>query len=298
MQLVRMVKKWHQRAASAVSMALTEILAKAANLSVCDLWGGKFRDSIAVYASFQSYRDREDWIDQSLQQIEQTLAKGFDKMKVKIGGRVFEEDLSHVQLLQKMTEEKIPLILDANQSYDTATARIWERYFVKWSNLLWLEEPMPINNLAEYKLLRTTLSVPIAGGENIKSAKQFLPLLYENAFDIIQPDIAHENGIDDFRDTLQLARHFGIRVSPHSFDGALSRWYTILAQASLSPWSKMDGDKIEPVEWDVMENPFSELIPLKPSKSSVRIPDGVGIGVELDTDLIKSYLWNGSSYHL
>ncbi|MFC3885632.1 mandelate racemase/muconate lactonizing enzyme family protein [Bacillus songklensis] len=297
LQLVSTIKKWHQRAAAAVSMALTEIAAKSANLPVCNLWGGKFRDSIPVYASFQSYTDSKDWINQSLQFIEQTITKGFDKIKVKIGGRVFQEDLSHIKLLQKMTEERLLLILDANQSYDMATARMWERYFSKWSNLLWLEEPMPIDNLPEYQLLRASLSVPIAGGENIKSAKQFVPLLCKNAFDIIQPDILHENGIEDFRDTLQLARHFGIRVSPHSYDGALSRLYTLFAQASLSPWSKMDGEKIEPVEWDVMENPFSELIPIKPLNSSVRIPNGIGIGVELNTDLIKTYLWDGSSYY-
>lgn len=296
LQLVATIKKWHQRAAAAVSMALSEIAAKHANLSVCDLWGGKWRDSIPVYASFQSYTDSKDWINHSLQLIEQTAAKGFSSIKVKIGGRRFQEDVSHITLLQKMTEERLRLILDANQSYDMAAARMWERYFSNWQNLLWLEEPMPINNLSEYKLLRASLSVSIAGGENMQSAKQFLPLLCQNAFDIIQPDILHGNGIEDFRDTLQLARHFGIRVSPHSYDGALSRLYALFAQASLSDWSKMEEEKIEPVEWDVMENPFSELIPLKPSNGHVLIPDGIGIGVEVNTDIIKTYLWDGSPY--
>ncbi|RFU66665.1 mandelate racemase/muconate lactonizing enzyme family protein [Peribacillus glennii] len=296
LQIVNTIKKWHQRAAAAVSMALTEIAAKYANLSICDLWGGKFRDSIPVYASFQSYSDSKDWMDRSLSLVERTISKGFDTIKLKIGGRGFQEDLIHIQRLQKTLGENVQLILDANQSYDMATARKWDRYFSNWPNLLWLEEPMPLDNLPEYKLLRAILSVPIAGGENIKSAKKFLPPLYENALDIIQPDILHGNGLEDFRDSQQLARHFGVRVSPHSFDGALSRLYTLFAQASLSSWSKMDGSKIEPVEWDVMENPFSELIPLKPVNSRVDIPNGTGIGVMLNTDLIKAYLWDGSPY--
>ncbi|PLT34516.1 mandelate racemase/muconate lactonizing enzyme family protein [Bacillus sp. V5-8f] len=296
LQLVNTIKKWHQRAAAAVSMALTEIAAKYSNLNICDLWGGKYRDSIPVYASFQSYSNNKAWMDHSLQLVEQTMQRGFGTIKVKIGGRPFDEDLTHIQRLQKMAGENVTLILDGNQSYDMATARKWERYFSSWHNLLWLEEPMPIDNLPGYKLLRSSLSVPIAGGENIKSAKKFLPLLCENALDIIQPDILHGNGMEDFRDALQLARHFGIRVSPHSYDGALSRLYTLFAQASLAPWSKMDGNQIEPVEWDVMENPFSELLDIKPSKGSVNIPDGKGIGVQLNEDLINTYLWDGSSY--
>lgn len=294
--LVSTIKKWHKRAAAAVSMALTEIAAKQASLSVCDLWGGPYRDTIPVYASFQSYIENEDWISRSAQLVEQSVLNGFDKVKVKIGGRNFQEDLSHILTLQNMLEQKSSLILDANQSYDMASARMWKRYFSNWPNLLWLEEPLPLNNLTEYRLLRSTLSIPIAGGENIKGAKQFLPFLCENALDIIQPDILHGDGVEDFRDTLQLARHFSLRVSPHSYDGALARLYALFAQASLSPWSKMTTDNIEPVEWDVMENPFTELVQIKPVNGYVKVPGGIGTGIEINTDIIKKFQWDGSSY--
>ena len=39
-KLVQQLKKWHVRSASAVSMALTEIVAEFSGLSICDLWGG------------------------------------------------------------------------------------------------------------------------------------------------------------------------------------------------------------------------------------------------------------------
>lgn len=86
-KIVRTIKKWHSRAATAISMALTEIMAKTCGVSVCDLWGGKLHDSIPVYASFQSYSEHKDWQKHSLEAIEQTVNQGFDKMKVKIGGK-------------------------------------------------------------------------------------------------------------------------------------------------------------------------------------------------------------------
>ncbi|MBD1379980.1 mandelate racemase/muconate lactonizing enzyme family protein [Metabacillus arenae] len=291
------IKKWHKRAAAGISMALTEIIAKSAGLSVCDLWGGKLRDSIPVYASFQSYSEEEDWLKHSLELIDQAVCRGFKMIKVKIGGRTLQEDQAHIHSVQRLLEEKIGLALDANQSYDAATARIWDRYFREWSNMLWFEEPIPMDQLADYKLLRSNLSIPVAGGENLKTTAQFLPLLKEGAIDIIQPDVMHVNGINEYRETVQLSRSFGVRSSPHSFDGPISRLYSLFVQACLPPWSKMDHEQIEPVEWDVMENPFTSLLSVQPTNGIVKIPDEIGIGAEIDMDKLKKYQWDGTIYH-
>ncbi|NPC93002.1 mandelate racemase/muconate lactonizing enzyme family protein [Bacillus sp. WMMC1349] len=291
-QLIEQIKKWHQRAAAAVSMALTEITAKKAGLSICDLWGGKLREQIPVYASFQSYTNQKDWVNRSLRLIENTVQNGFSQIKIKTGGRSFTEDLLHIQSIQHMFEKKLGLFIDANQSYDLASARKWERYFSGWSNILWFEEPMPFDDLTEYRLLRSTLSVPIAGGENMKGVTQFLPLLREHALDMIQPDVMHGNGIEDFRHTLKLARHFGRRVSPHSYDGALSRVYAAFSQACLTPWTKMNQENIEPLEWDVMDNPFTSLVKMEVNDGYLQVPEKI----EVDTDLIQAYLWDGTNY--
>ncbi|GAX90220.1 mandelate racemase/muconate lactonizing enzyme family protein [Effusibacillus lacus] len=300
LHLVKTVKKWHQRTAAGVSMALTEIVAKSAGLSVTDLWGGAWREKVPVYASFQSYSERDDWIRHSLGLVEKAVNSGFQQIKVKIGGRTLREDQDHIRSLQHLLEGKIGLAVDANQSYDLAAARQWEPLFRKWArkydNLLWLEEPMPMNRVSDYKRLRTVLPVPVAGGENLKSAADFLPLLQEGALDMIQPDVMHGDGIEGYRDTLQLGRHFGTRVSPHAFDGGLSRLYALFAHACLAPWSKMDGNKIEPVEWDFMENPFTALVPLQPVNGKVAIPSGTGIGVELNQDILEKHRWDGSTY--
>ncbi|MBA4494196.1 mandelate racemase/muconate lactonizing enzyme family protein [Paenactinomyces guangxiensis] len=295
-ELVKVLKKWNQRATAGVSMALTEIIAKASGLSVCDLWGGRWRDTVPVYASFQSYSEGEDWVKHSLQLVEQASLAGFHQMKVKVGGRSLQEDQKHIRLLQQKFEEEILLAIDANQSYDYATSYKWERLFANWSNLLWFEEPLPLYQIKEYKMLRANLSVPLAGGENLQTTREFLTLLYEGALDIIQPDVSHQPGIDGYRETLQLTRTLGLQGSPHAFDGALSRLYALFAQACLPPWTKMEENCIEPVEWDVMENPFTNLVPLQPVKGLVSLPKGNGIGIEINHELIKKYLWDGSVY--
>ncbi|MBG9944886.1 mandelate racemase/muconate lactonizing enzyme family protein [Brevibacillus formosus] len=294
--IVDVIGKWHQRAASGVSMALTEILAKAAGLSVCQLWGGQIHARIPVYASLQSYRETEDWMQQSWKQVSQQVDDGFKMVKVKIGGRSVQEDQTHIEKLMNLLPEKVQVAVDANQSYDCATARKWEGLFSRYSNWLWLEEPMPMDRTNEYVKLRSSLSIPLAGGENLIRCAQFLPLYEGGAIDIAQPDLMHTGGMDDYRTHLQMARQFGYRVSPHSFDGSLARLYTLFAQACLLAWTKMDGQPIEPVEWDVMENPFTQLFPLRPINGEVTLPTGVGIGVEPDWEIINALRWDGSAY--
>ncbi|OPA75147.1 isomerase [Paenibacillus selenitireducens] len=295
--LIQVIKKWHSRAASAVSMALTEIIAKSSGLSVCDLWGGTFRDKVPVYASFQSYTDTAQWQSNSLQCIEKSVQEKFLTIKLKIGGKSIAEDQTHIKAVQSQFGEQVNIALDCNQSYDLVAALQWQSLFSSWSNIVWLEEPLPIHQTDGYALIRQKLTVPVAGGENITTAADFLPLLSSQALDIMNPDPLHVIGIDAYIETLQLARNFGIRVSPHTYDGALSRTYAVYAQACLKPWGKMETDCIEPVEWDVMENPFSKIVPLYPTSGEISIPKGQGIGLELDEEMLRYYRWDGSNYH-
>lgn len=295
-QIIQHIQKWHKRAGAAVSMALTEIVAKFGGLSICDLWGGKRRDSVPVYASFQSYTDTNDWVDHSVNLVSEAMAKGFKQFKVKVGGRTFREDQLHVRAIQQVMMDNHQLILDGNESYDMATARCWNEDFIAWGNILWFEEPLPMTQVANYQLLRSSLCVPIAGGENFKNVGEFLPMMCEAAIDIIQPDTMHEDGIDGYRLTLQLSRYYGLRASPHNFDGALSRLYALFAQACLPPWSKMDQQDIEPVEWDFMDNPFNFITPVQLVDGRAIIPAGTGIGLELDEQIIQKHVWDGLVY--
>jgi L-alanine-DL-glutamate epimerase-like enolase superfamily enzyme len=296
--MVQVIKKWHSRAAAAVSMALTEIMAKTSGVSVCNLWGGKLRDKVPVYASFQSYSEDMDWQKHSLTAVEKAVNQGYKEVKLKIGGKSIVEDQQHINLVQSLLQGKIKLALDANQSYDISATLQWRSFLEAWPNLLWLEEPLEIKHVSDYALLRNRLVVPLAGGENIETTKDFIPFLTQHGLDFITPDPLQMSGIDVYRETLSLARSFGIRVTPHTYDGALSRLYALFAQASLEPWSKMKSDSIEPVEWDVMDNPFTGLLPIQPANGEITIPSGCGIGLEIDLEMLSFYRWDGSSYTL
>ena len=295
-EIVEVTGKWHQRLAAALCMALTEIAAKDAGLHLCEYWGGRRRAEVPLYASFQSYSESDNWVERSVELVGQAMDSGFTMAKLKIGGRSYCEDKRHIVEIQANYSDKLRIILDGNQSYDTAFTQKWRQLFQHWDNLLWLEEPIPFHLMEEYRLLRTVMGVPIAGGENMQGASDFLPILQSRAFDLLQPDPMHHTSIDAYRESLSLARQFGFRVSPHCYDGGLARLYSICAQACLPPWSKMNGEEIEPVEWDVMDNPFTQLFPLTIRQGMVTVPTGRGIGVQPNHELIEKYRWDGRSY--
>ena len=296
LQIVQTIQKRHARAASAVSMALTEIFAKTCGISICDLWGGAFRDVVPVYASFQSYHENPGWMQISLQNVEQAVSAGFRMIKVKVGGKSIQDDQQHIVKIQDAIGHSTGLILDANQSYDVAATLEWHSLLSGWSNVMWFEEPMPMQYAEHYTELKRHFTVPLAGGENLKTAAEFAPYLKGHCLDFVTPDPAHMTGIEKYRELLSMARNLNTRVTPHTYDGALSRLYAIFAQACLPPWSKMGSDSIEPVEWDVMDNPFTNVVPLQPANGAVTIPGGPGLGLAIDEELLTHYRWDGSSY--
>ena len=61
-------------------------------------------------------------------------------------------------------------------------------------NLMWLEEPVPAENVDAYKLIAQETSTPICAGENIFLAHGFRKLLEMGAVDIIMPDLQKAGG--------------------------------------------------------------------------------------------------------
>lgn len=294
--IVQVIHRWNKRCAAGVSMALTEILAQASGCNVTSLWGGVLRNEIPLYASFQSYCESIDWIDRSYRQVKKAIEAGFTIVKVKVGGKTLEEDAVHIRTLLAKLDCSIKWIIDANQSYDLASAKWWEQVFVDFPQFLWFEEPLPLTQVRYYRELHNHLSVAIAGGEDVTSSEQFISLLQEEAFDIIQPDVGHISSVFDYLHCLRLGRSFGVRTSSHSFDGAISRLYTIFAHACLPPWSKMKNENLEPIEWDMMDNPFSQLVSIKINEGNAVVPNGIGLGCEIDIDILKKFRWDGTSY--
>ena len=92
-------------------------------------------------------------------------------------------------------------------------------------NLMWLEEPVPAENVDAYRLITQETSTPICAGENIYLAHGFRRLLEIGAVDIIMPDLQKAGGLGEGQRIANLANLYYVPFAPHmvaSFLGAMA----------------------------------------------------------------------------
>lgn len=107
-----------------------------------------------------------------------------------------------------------PLMVDAWMTWDVDfTLRFAEQ--VADLNLAWIEEPLPVDDLAGYERLAEVCSIPIAGGEHLFSVHDFETAIEKRLLQVLQPDVNWMGGLTPFRQVIDLAQAAGVRVVPH-----------------------------------------------------------------------------------
>jgi len=200
---------------TAVETALWDLAGKALGLPVYQLLGGKFRDKIRVYCDTALYQSKlptpKDFSDAALN----AKKMGFNAIKFDLDQR---DDPNKYDLynwtaspgeLQRMVDQVaaareavgplIDICLDMHGRYDAPTAQAIAKR-LEPMNLLWLEEPIPAENIEAYKLITESTSTPICAGENIYLAYGFRRLLEIGAVDIIMPDLQKAGDFSQTRD--------------------------------------------------------------------------------------------------
>jgi len=260
---------------SAVEVALWDVIGKSLKTPVYKLLGG-YRDKVKAYASFAFGLAPKAAVGM----VKAAVQRGFKAVKLRIG-----EGLSKDEEIIKAVREEYPdigIMVDANSAYESVKeaaelASICETY-----DVLWLEEPLPSDDLNGLSELRARSNIDIAGGENDFGIRRFREILEAGAYDIIQPDATRSGGILQVRKIAALAEAFGIRTIPHIFGFGLIMAANIhvIAANHTSEWMEYP---FYPEEFYLLKTP----IPVEDGYALV--PREPGLGVELDWESIEKY---------
>ena len=153
-------------------------------------------------------------------------------------------------------------------------------------HLRWLEEPVwPPENCAGLAQVRAKGGIPIASGENAATLLQFQQLFDANAVDFVQPSPTKMGGISELRKVYALAAAHNVTVMPHSFydgPGLLAALHVIaaLGQRSLVEWRYFDLEARLYADAGV------------PRNGSIAVPQGPGLGLDPDPEVIRRYRAN------
>jgi galactonate dehydratase len=159
-------------------------------------------------------------------------------------------------------------------------------------NLLFIEEPLRMENRSAMADLRRQYPVPLATGECLYTKFEFDELIRLQAADIIQPDVAICGGFTEMRKIATNAEAHDISVAPHNPSGPLA---TVVDAHFAAVTSNFLILEIRP-----HSDEERAMAPgcLTAEDGFLPLPEGPGWGVDLDFDVIagrpyESGWWRG-----
>lgn len=275
---------------SGIDIALWDIKGKHFGVPVSVLLGGRLRESVRAYATGSFRRDGVDRVTDNAEECAGHIAAGFHAVKIKIGFDP-KEDLEVIAAVRDAIGPDARLMVDANHGYDVLEAievgKTAARYDVDW-----FEEPVIPEQLSAYRAVRAGQPIPVAGGETWHGRFAFKEPLETRCVDIAQPDLCGTGGFTEMRRVADLAALSGVRLVPHVWGTAVQIAASLQFMASLLP-DPPRPKPLEPIlEFDRTPNPFRQAIvqtPIEHEKGVVRIPDGPGLGIEINRVALAAF---------
>ena len=277
-------------ALSGIDIALWDIKGKHFGVPISMLLGGRFRNTVRAYATGSFRREGVDRITDIAAEVAGYRREGFHAVKIKIGFDV-EEDLAVIAAVREAIGPDMRLMIDANHGYDYLEAIELGKCAAQYG-IDWFEEPVLPEQISTYEAVRAGQPIPVASGENWHGRYAMHEPLTRRAVDIVQPDICGVGGFSEMRRVADMAALHGVRLVPHVWGTAVCLAASLQFMAALPP-NPPRRNPIEPImEFDRTENPFRQavvLTPLEHHQGVMAIPDGPGLGIEINRDALSTF---------
>lgn len=248
------------QALAALDIALYDLKSKRAGLPLAKFLGAH-RDSVRTYNTSGGFLNAT--IDEVKDRATQSIEEGIGGIKIKVGLPDGTEDLRRVKAVREHIGDSVPLMVDANQQWDRATALRMGRRLEEF-DLVWIEEPLDAYDAEGHAALAAALDTPIATGEMLASVAEHERLIQAKACDIIQPDAPRVGGITQFMRLATHADQAGLDLAPHF---AMEIHLHLAATYPREPW-------VEHFDW--LDPLFNERLETKDGR--MLVPNRPGLG--------------------
>ena len=280
-------------AISGIEMALWDITGQSLGCPIWQLLGGKFRDRIRVYND--CHEGEEDTPEGWVAKAKAVESRGFDAIKFDIDPRpsrrdnynrnISNEDIAHfIDVITAVRESLAPntdLLVDAHWRYAPPDILKVAKAFESL-NLLWLEDPIPPENIdAMAKVTRAT-TTPICTGENFYTRHGFRDLIQKQAADIISPDLAKAGGLLEGRRIADLADLYYIPFSPHNICGPIGTVAASHVCAAIPNFQILEFHHLDNDLWSSL-TVGDDLV----DDGHLSLPTEPGLGVTLDENVAR-----------
>jgi L-rhamnonate dehydratase len=277
---------------SAADIALWDIAGKVFNQPVCILLGARYRDKVKAYAS-TLFRHTPDEMKRA---VAETIEQGFRAIKFGWGafGWDFDCDLDLVRAAREEASDAIDLMVDGgwygvrySDPFRPRSVKEWIRmvYELENLNIFWLEDFLHPENISGYaEVKQAARKIRIAAGEQLSGYQEFERLALEGHVDTLQPDLSRCGGLTVGKQIADFAQRRGIECVPHA-------WLTDILKAASLHLNAYQMHSLY-LEYNVstaslLNNLCKRQIEMV--DGFIAVPQGPGLGVEVNEELIRRY---------
>ena len=282
-------------AISAVDIALWDIKGKTEKKPVCQLLsnsGKALLKEVPAYVSGMYFVKRDNLSQYLATEAKGYVGQGFPGMKMKVGLEL-GQDIRNVEAVRQAIGDNIHLMVDANHYYSCESAVTIGKK-LELFNITWFEEPVSPDDYEGYKDVRERLNILIAGGECEFTRYGFAQLIGSKCVDIVQPDPCAAGGISETMKIAKIVDQCDGKMVFHTWGSAIALAVSLHLNAGLFSQVSFRESKF-PWPWlelDRTENIFREKLleePIKIQKGMVNVPQGYGLGIEINRDILDKY---------
>jgi galactonate dehydratase len=247
------------RGASAIDMALWDILGKSLGVPLYQLLGGRFRDCIPAYntcagpgyarkpivgpidnrewanvgSGVGAYEDLDAFLNRPEQLAESLVAEGFGAMKIwpfdalatrSAGQTLTADELARgcepVRRIRESVGDAIEVALEFHCRWGLTAAKQIARALEEYDPL-WFEDPIRIDSVAELVQFAQSTRVPTSASELIGGHRGFRALLEEHCFGYVMVDPCWVGGITEAKRVATMANAYHLPLTMHDCLGPL-----------------------------------------------------------------------------
>jgi galactonate dehydratase len=301
-------------ALTGIELALWDLKGKALNVPIYELMGGKFRDKIWVYADCEIDPGMD--FDAIRVVVDDVLTRGFTALKVDIdigaysvkrGTQTFNvvkdpfnytaQQIEHermielVDMVTRAAGKGVSVAVDIHTRLDVPAARRVVQDLSAYQ-LLWIEEPVPPENIDAMREVKQHSKNPICAGENLYLRHGLRELIEKQAVDIIMPDLPKCGGLSEGRKSANLAELYYMAFAPHNVSSPIGTMASAHVCASVPNFLVLEYHWLHRDYWTTIIKEKTDII----KNGYIQMSDRPGIGVELDEDVARQYQWPGTGW--
>ncbi len=312
-----------------VEMALWDLCGKAYNVPAWQLLGGRYRDSIRIYADTPESNSPEEQI-KLIKYRTETQGYSWLKMDVSINElknipgtlvnpNIFKEGSSQwqggymsyantrhpftgIQITEKGLDELAKIVENVRNMVGYEIPLSTDHYgHIDVNNcirlgrrlekyrLAWLEDMVPWQYTEQHKTITDALETPTLTGEDIFLLENFKALIDNHAVDIIHPDLASSGGLLETKRIGDYAEEKGIAMAMHQAGTPISFMANVHCAAATQNFLALEHHSVDLPWWEGMVKTTDGRKLIDKGYAPVPL-SAPGLGIELIDEEVKKHL--------